>query len=36
MRRCLGRLVGVLRRGYLGLEDKPLVVVLAAAGATVC
>jgi uncharacterized membrane protein YbhN (UPF0104 family) len=35
MRRCVGRLVGLLRRGYLGLEDKPLVIVLTAAGATV-
>jgi len=31
----VGRLVGLLRRGYLGLEDKPLVIVLTAAGATV-
>ena len=28
-------LVGSLRRAYLWLEDKPLVIVLAAAGATV-
>jgi uncharacterized membrane protein YbhN (UPF0104 family) len=34
MRRRLARLAGLLERAYLCLEDKPLVVVLAAAGAT--
>jgi uncharacterized membrane protein YbhN (UPF0104 family) len=34
MRRLLTRMMGALRLGYLWLEDKPLVVVLAAAGAT--